>query len=73
MINNAETLATEKGEVTIDDLLKLKGAGATLASGTQQAAIANPAGGSTDDEEARAAIVGILSALRAFGIIAPNP
>jgi hypothetical protein len=38
---------------------------------TQQPAIADPAGGSVVDIEARAAIVSILTTLRAVGIIAP--
>jgi hypothetical protein len=37
---------------------------------TQQAAIADPAGGATTDAEARAAIVSILTALRTLGLIA---
>ena len=39
--------------------------------GARQAAIAAPAGGSTVDAESRAAIGGILTALRAHGLIAP--
>jgi hypothetical protein len=38
---------------------------------TQQPAIADPTGGATQDVEARAAIVSILTTLRAVGIIAP--
>jgi hypothetical protein len=37
--------------------------------GTQQAAIPTPAGGTTVDDEARAAIGGILAALRSHGLI----
>lgn len=38
--------------------------------GAQESAIADPAGGSTIDSEARTAISSILSALEAHGIIA---
>jgi len=37
--------------------------------GAQQAAIAAPAGGSTVDAQARTAVAGILTALRAHGLI----
>ncbi len=39
--------------------------------GARQAAIADPAGGTTVDSEARQAITAILAALRAHGLIAP--
>ncbi len=39
--------------------------------GAQQAAIADPAGGTTVDTEARQAITAILTALRTHGLIAP--
>lgn len=54
------------------ELNKLDGAGAALASGTEAAHIADPAGAVTNqDDEARAAIAAILNALEAFGIVAP--
>lgn len=52
----------------------LKAAGLFIAGnkvlGAQQAAIANPAGGGTVDAEGRAALVAILGAMRAHGLIA---
>ncbi len=42
----------------------------TAVVGAQQAAIANPVGGSVPDAEARTAIVAILAALRSHGLIA---
>lgn len=53
-----------------DELNKLDGAGAAVASGTQAAHIDDPTGGATTDAEARAAIAAILDALEAFGIVA---
>ncbi|MEM8695168.1 MAG: DUF2793 domain-containing protein [Pseudomonadota bacterium] len=54
------------GEV-VGDLLVI--AGKTVV-GPQQSAIGEPIGGSTVDGEARAAVVSILAALRAHGLIA---
>lgn len=57
---------------TAAELNKLDGVGAAVASGTQAALIADPAGGATQDAEARAAIASIIDALQAFGIVAAS-
>ena len=44
--------------------------GGNVVVGARQAAIADPAGGSTTDAAARAAIISILAALRTHGLIA---
>lgn len=53
----------------------LRGAGLTVAGlgvvGPRQPAVATPAGGGVIDVEARAALGGVLAALRAHGLIAP--
>jgi len=46
--------------------------GAITANGAQAANIAAPTGGTTDDEEARAAIVAILALLENAGLMAPS-
>lgn len=53
-----------------DELNKLDGAGAVVASGTQASKINDPSGGTTVDAEARTAINAIIDALEAFGISA---
>ncbi|MDA3834268.1 MAG: hypothetical protein PF495_12825 [Spirochaetales bacterium] len=53
---------------TAAELNKLAGSGSTVASGTQQTHVADPAAGATVDAEARTAINAILDALEAFGI-----
>lgn len=57
---------------TAAELNKLDGAGAVVASGTRAALIADPTEGTTIDAEARAAIVAIIDALQAFGIVATS-
>lgn len=57
---------------TVAELNLLAGAGAVVASGTQAAVIADPAGGATTDAEARTAINSIIDALQAFGIVATS-
>jgi hypothetical protein len=63
IVGNGTNWVAESGATARTSL----GAQAAL---TQQAAIANPAGGATTDAEARAAIVSILTALRTLGLIA---
>jgi hypothetical protein len=53
-----------------EELSKLDGLGAIIASGTQAAKIADPAEGETVDAEARTAINAIIDALETFGISA---
>ena len=53
---------------TVTEVNKLSGAGATLASGTEQAKINDPSGGTTIDAEARTAINLVIDALEVFGI-----
>lgn len=67
---NFDTLTLGGTQVTASaaELNKLTGAGAVVASGTPVTHIADPAGGSTTDTEARAAIAEIIDALEAFGI-----
>lgn len=57
---------------TAAEFNKLAGTGATLASGTQHAHVADPAGGATVDAESRTAIGLIFDALEAFGINAAS-
>ena len=57
---------------TAAELNKLDGAGAVVASGSEQSLISDPSGGSTVDDEARAAIDAIIDALQAFGIVATS-
>ena len=45
--------------------------GGERVAGTRQPAIANPAGGSSIDSEARSSLVAILNAMRSHGLIAP--
>lgn len=54
--------------ITTVELNKLSGAGAVVASGTEQSKINDPAGGATVDSEARTAINSIIDALEAFNI-----
>lgn len=57
---------------SIAELDLLDGAGALVASGSQQPHIDDPTGGGGhQDTEARAAIVAIIDALEVFGILAP--
>lgn len=58
--------AWELGEVRASKLL----VGGEQVVGKRAVAIADPAGGSTTDVEARSAISAILAALRAHGLIA---
>lgn len=53
-----------------EELNKLSGSGAVVPSGTAQANIADPTGGTTTDAEARAAINSILDVLEHFGLMA---
>ena len=53
---------------TVTEVNKLSGAGTTLASGTKQAKINDPSGGTTIDAEARTAINLVIDALEVFGI-----
>jgi len=59
-INGTEVTATA------DELNKLDGVGAVVASGTAHALIADPADGTTVDAEARTAIAAIIDTLQAF-------
>jgi hypothetical protein len=73
----ASTLAVGVSQITgltatVAELNLLASAGAVVASGTAAANIPDPTGAVTDtDDEARAAIVLILNALEAFGIVLP--
>lgn len=69
--NAAAQLITLGLTATAAEINKLDGAGATVASGTQHAHVADPTGGATVDAESRTAINAILDALEAFGINAP--
>ena len=57
---------------TAAELNKLDGAGAVVATGTEQTLISDPTGGATTDAEARTAINAIIDALQAFGIVATS-
>ena len=61
--------ATVGGDLTVTGALT---AGGTINMGDPVAFIADPSGGATTDAEARAAIVLILDALDATGIMAPS-
>lgn len=56
------------GDLTVGGTVSVDGD--SVASGTQVAKIADPAGGATTDAEARTAIGKIIDALEAFGISA---
>lgn len=61
------------GEVKVDGYVNTTSAykvDGTVVLGNQQAAITNPTGGSTVDDECRAALISLLDALRTHGVIA---
>jgi hypothetical protein len=55
--------------VASEGIINIETGGIIQANGTQADHIADPSGGATVDDEARAAIVSILSALEGAGIL----